>query len=113
MEMTRKQIAFDLDTKALEKYYPTKNWRYAYEVIKRHMLKHEFEWQQGSVYISSPPMEETYATIVISDLVAKKPWLNVCMRDCTVTNIGKEYSKNELFDKSAPIPMREETIKAN
>ncbi|MCL2486535.1 MAG: hypothetical protein FWE86_02915 [Oscillospiraceae bacterium] len=110
MAATRKQIAFDLDTKALEKYYPTKNWRNAYEVIKQYMSEHEFKWRQGSVYISIHLMSDTVATIAISDLVAKNPWLNVCMRDCTVTNIGKEYSKNELFDKSAPIPMREETI---
>ena len=37
MEKHRKQIAFDLDTKMLEKYYPTENWRNAYEDIKKHM----------------------------------------------------------------------------
>ena len=37
MEKHRKQIAFDLDTKMLEKYYPTENWRKAYEDIKSHM----------------------------------------------------------------------------
>ena len=39
MAETRKQIAFDLDTKALETYYPSESWNNAYEVIKRHMLK--------------------------------------------------------------------------
>lgn len=35
----RKQIAFDLDTKALEKYYPSDSWQNAYDIIKRHMEK--------------------------------------------------------------------------
>ena len=42
MAETRKQIAFDLDTKALETYYPSESWNNAYEVIKRHMLKNGF-----------------------------------------------------------------------
>ncbi len=32
-----KKITFDLDTKALQTYYPKENWRNAYEDIKRHM----------------------------------------------------------------------------
>ena len=31
---TRKRISFDLDTKALQTYYPKANWRNAYEDIK-------------------------------------------------------------------------------
>jgi len=108
MVLTKKQIAFDLDTKALEKYYPKKNWRKAYEIIKKHMTKYKFEWQQGSVYTSKQPMKYTVAKNALSDLVKKNPWMNVCMRDCTTTNIGEEYSNNDLFDKSAPIPARVE-----
>lgn len=69
----RKQIAFDLDTKALEKYYPTDSWQNAYEIIKRH-------------------------------LVIKNSWLNFCMRDCRETNIGKEHSKNHIFDNNLNFP---------
>ena len=43
MDNSKKQIAFDLDTKALEKYYPTKSWNNAYEVIKKHMTNNGFE----------------------------------------------------------------------
>lgn len=31
---TKKQIAVDLDAKALEMYYPSEDWNNAYEVIK-------------------------------------------------------------------------------
>jgi len=47
MAAGRKQVAFDLDTKALEIYYPTGSWNNAYDVIKRHMQSNGFSWQQG------------------------------------------------------------------
>ena len=108
MDNSRKQIAFDLDTKALEKYYPTKSWNNAYEVIKKHMTNNGFEWLQGSVYVSKEPMEPTTVTLILTLLVKQNPWLNLCMRDCRETNIGKEHSKNHIFDKDADVPVREE-----
>lgn len=110
--MTRKQIAFDLDTNALKIYYPSDSWRNAYDVIKRHMIGNEFKWLQGSVYVSEKPMTSYRVARILEDLVTKNPWLSVCMRDCRETNIGKQHDKNYLFDKSANIPTREE-LKAN
>ncbi len=104
MANSRKQITFDLDTKALEKYYPSKSWHNAYEVIKKHMIKNGFEWLQESVYITKKPVSQTRVSIVLKDLVKKNPWLNLCMRDCRETNIGREHSKNHLFDKNADVP---------
>lgn len=106
MAETRKQIAFDLDTKALETYYPSESWNNAYEVIKRHMLKNGFSWLQGSVYISKKPVTSAEVTNILDELVVKNPWLNLCMRDCREANIGKEHSKNYIFDKSANISTR-------
>ena len=37
--MTRTQIAFDLDTRALSLYYPTEHWREAYRIIKKYVSK--------------------------------------------------------------------------
>jgi len=100
----RKQIAFDLDTKALEKYYPNAYWRNSYDIIKRHMTKNGFEWLQGSVYVSKSPLTSREITIILDELVENNPWLNLCMRDCRETNIGKEHSKNYVFDKNAKVP---------
>ena len=105
---TRKQIAFDLDTNALKIYYPSESWNNAYDVIKQHMENNGFKWQQGSVYVSQKPMEPVKVTNILKSLVAKNPWLNVCMRDCRETDIGKEHDKNHLFDKSAKVPARDE-----
>lgn len=107
MAGTRKQIAFDLDTKALEIYYPSESWNNAYEVIKRHMLKNNFSWLQGSVYVSKKPMTSTEVTNILDELVINNPWLNLCMRDCREANIGKEHSKNYIFDKNANVLARE------
>jgi len=103
MATTRKQIAFDLDTKALQTHYPTFNWRDAYERIKRHMKNYDFQWQQGSVYTSIKPMKATDAQYAIKDLVIKYPWLHLCMRDCTVTNIGRAFNLNHFFNKSSSL----------
>lgn len=113
MAETRKQIAFDLDTKALEIYYPSESWNNAYEVIKRHMLKNNFSWLQGSVYVSKKSMTSTEVTNILDELVVKNPWLNLCMRDCRESNIGKEHSKNYIFDKSVEVPERKISQKFN
>jgi virulence-associated protein VapD len=102
----RKQVAFDLDTKALEMYYPAKSWEHAYDDIKRHMKANDFEWIQGSVYVSARPVTAVSTSNLLLVLIQKYPWLNVCMRDCVITNIGKLYSQNYLFDKSAAIAPR-------
>lgn len=108
MADTRKQIAFDLDTNALKTYYPSESWNNAYEVIRKHMTAHGFQWLQGSVYVSDKPMKPYRVTRVLNELVNKNPWLNVCMRDCRETNIGKEHDINNIFDKTAEVPTREE-----
>lgn len=102
----RKQIAFDLDTKALREYYPGENWRNSYEIIKRHMTRSGFLWLQGSVYVSKNMMSTGKVTRILRKLVKVNPWLNLCMRDCRETNIGKEHSKNHIFDKAAKMKPR-------
>lgn len=64
MATGRKQITFDLDTKALQKYYPGESWNNAYEVIKKHMLKNNFVWLQGSVYVSREPWTSRRISII-------------------------------------------------
>lgn len=106
MAESRKQIAFDLDTRALQDYYPSEDWRNSYEIIKRHMMKNGFIWLQGSVYVSQNTMSTGKVTRILRKLVKANPWLNLCMRDCRETNIGKEHSKNHLFDRSVEIESR-------
>jgi len=112
MAASRKQVAFDMDTKALKEYYPKDNWAYSYEIMKRHMTKNGFKWVQGSVYVSIKPIHGDTVSKIIAALIKKHPWLNVCMRDCRQTNIGREHSQNYLFDKDADIPKRDKSIRS-
>ena len=109
----RKQIAFDLDTNQLKKYYPNENWKNAYRDIKRVMEANGFTWRQGSIYISESGISSAFATKVVEELPKKLPWTNICMRDCVITNIGRSFSQNHLFDKEAGIKPREPIEKDN
>ncbi|EHL19162.1 hypothetical protein HMPREF9628_01719 [Peptoanaerobacter stomatis] len=103
-----KQIAFDLDTKSLKIYYLKNNWRKAYEDIKGFMYKNSFAWIQGSVYTSKRNMSNSNIRNIIRGLQIKFPYLNKCVRDIVVTNIGKTYKLNNLFDKDMDIPTKKE-----
>jgi len=113
MPNSRKQVAFDLDTDALKIYYPTKNWNNAYYDIRREMERNGFAWQQGSVYNTIRPLPPIIVPKMLSSLVQKHPWLNICMRDCIISNIGREHGQNHLFDRALKIPTREEVIKSH
>ncbi len=99
LAQTRKQLAFDIDTKELKKYYPKSNWRYAYKLIKKFMLENGFIWLQGSVYVSMKPITNMKAISIITKLVEKYPYLNKAVRDMTVTEISELFSLNFLFNK--------------
>lgn len=95
----RKEIAFDLDTKMLQRYYPGKDWKAAYKDIRKFMLKHNFEWRQGSVYVSQKGKTFFETANMLNSLSTEQSWLNVCMRDCTVTNVGRMHDQTYLFSK--------------
>lgn len=110
MGRSRKQIAFDIDTTMLKVYYPSKSWNNAYEDIKRYMKSKGFEWQQGSVYISRSPLPEQEVAKIMKELVNKHTWLNMCMRDCTVSSIGRTFNLNYIFNKNLD---KQEVLKKN
>ncbi|MDR3021838.1 MAG: hypothetical protein LBU60_04105 [Clostridiales bacterium] len=99
MANQRKQIAFDLITTPdeLPKHYHNANWRQGYLDIKQFMLDNGFEWRQGSVYQSKKPLPMIDIYYLIGELIKQHSWLNSCMRDCVVTNIGREFSMAHLF----------------
>lgn len=104
--LSRKQITFDLDTKALQQHYPSSNWRKAYLDIKRVMKNNGFEWIQGSVYVSKKPM--AYSTIyrLVGFMRRNYNWMNHCMRDCRVTEVGKTYNLTHLFNRNPIILLK-------
>lgn len=84
--MRKKVFAFDLDTAKLKQLYPTHNWQNAYRDIGSFLHKNGFDHLQGSVYISSKPMNETKAISVITDLCFKYDWFCESVSDWKMAN---------------------------
>jgi virulence-associated protein VapD len=103
----RQGIHFDLDTKALETYYPKSSWRSAYEDIKLFLKIKGFEHEQGSGYHSMAPMSQAEAVRVLDQLLVAHPWLHKCVRVCTVADIPEMFDFSTMFDKDADIPERD------
>jgi virulence-associated protein VapD len=90
MALHRKEIAFDLDTKALEKFYRSPSS--AYQAIRTVLEHHGFSHRQGSVYNSNFPMSDIQVATVIDTLCKKLPWLAECANAIDVTNIGSTHN---------------------
>lgn len=97
-----KAINFDLDTKALQQYYPSSNWHKAYDDIKRFLLSHGFEHRQGSGYFSEKKIKKTTLASNIKALSRQFPWLSKCTQQFDITNIGTQYSVLELISNATP-----------
>lgn len=87
---TFKAIYFDLDTKALKKYYP-KNRRNAYREIENFLKDNGFSHRQWSGYISNIKMSSMDITTLNRKLWKKFPWLEQCANKFDVTDIGKSF----------------------
>lgn len=77
MAVSKKQVAFDLDTKALKIYYPAESLNNAYDVIKRHIENSGFKWLQGSVYVSEKPMSSVKVTDTLNTLMTLPSGLSI------------------------------------
>ena len=107
----RKFINFDLDTKALKEFYPSKDYRAAYSKIKVFMENNGFEHRQSSGYISVKPMKESQINKVILRMVHQFPWLGKCVNRFDVTTIWsirlKDISTREDTFEAAEPPMQD------
>lgn len=109
MSTTRKQITFDLSQEALEAHYPRgeraqseHHYRKAYQDIRRFMEKQGFMWRQNSVYVSEAPMTTMDIVLLSQRMAEKLPWLRLCVKEITATDIGAQYSLLGLLRGQAP-----------
>lgn len=79
-KLKKRCIAFDMDTKALQKYYKDDNWRNAYNDIGAYLHKQDFTHEQGSVYDSKNPMSKTELTLIINSLFKQFKWFPLCVK---------------------------------
>lgn len=107
--MTRKQIAFDLSQEALEAHYPRgeraqseHHYRKAYQDIRRFMEKQGLTWRQNSVYVSAEPMTTMDVVLLSQRMGEQLPWMRLCVKEITATDIGAQYSLLGLLRSDAP-----------
>lgn len=99
MPSYKKAINFDLDTKQLEKYYPTPSYTHAYRDIRKYMEDNNFIHRQGSGYISNRKMADYEVKLLLRDFALKNDWFNESLLKIDVTNVGREYSLLEYINE--------------
>ena len=103
MNIKKKLIAFDLDTKALKECYPSSDWRKAYKDIEHYMKENGFIRCEGSIYISDSKISWVNATEMLQNMKDELIWLKAGMRDCVMANLEKNYSMNYIFKEEENI----------
>lgn len=97
----KKGINFDLDTEALKKHYTTGDWHNAYYDIRNFFEKNGFEHIQGSGYHSLMTMSEANAMAVIYQMTKKFPWINYCVKVCTIADVPETFDISHVFAREA------------
>lgn len=90
-------VSFDLNQKALEKYYPKVSSKSAYQDLNKFFNYRNFEHEQGSCYSSKEPLTKKDWYVVQVKLFSKMPWLRFCANKINVTMTPqKQISYNVL-----------------
>ncbi|MCU6762999.1 Uncharacterised protein [uncultured Roseburia sp.] len=97
----KKGINFDLDTIALQIYYPKSDWHNAYYDVRAYFERNGFEHIQGSGYHSHKAMSEAKAMTVIYQMTKEFPWLNECVGICTISDVPELYDISHVFEREA------------
>ena len=79
-------ISFDMDIEQLRVHYgdPYNN---AYLEIRRVLERHQFQWQQGSVYFGGPAVTAATVMVAVIDLTTQLPWFAASVRDIRMLRI--------------------------
>ena len=109
MGMSRKQITFDLSQDALRQHYPRKEtgqdpqfFKRAYKDIQKFMEASGFERRQYSVYVSADKLTALDVAVLTQRMAEAMPWLRLCVREITATNIGARHSLLGLLRSDTP-----------
>ena len=80
-------IAFDLETEMLRQHYPESSFKNAYADIRDVLVKHGFEWRQGSVYFGNPNVTPVTCVLAVQDIAQCFAWFARCVRDIRMLRI--------------------------
>lgn len=108
MGMSRKEITFDLSQEALKRFYPQSEkaqdpqfFKKAYKDIQRFMDANGFERRQYSVYVSEAKLSTLDVALLTQRMADQLPWLRLCVKEITATNIGARHSLLGLLRSDA------------
>lgn len=96
-------IAFDMDIEQLRVHYgdPYNN---AYLEIRRVLERHQFQWQQGSVYFGSPTVTAATVMVAVIDLATQLPWFASAVRDIRMLRIEEMNDLMPVVQRVAGMP---------
>jgi virulence-associated protein VapD len=90
--LTMYAIAFDLDTDTLKKSYGSESYNNAYGDIRKLLTtKHNFKWQQGSVYFGDPDkVNAVTCVLAIMDVARSFAWFAPSVKDIRMLRIEEQ-----------------------
>ena len=96
-KVTMYAIAFDLDTEILQQNYGSPSYNNAYADIRKLLTtKHNFKWQQGSVYFGDPEKVNAVTCVLAAmDLASTLSWFAPSVKDIRMLRIEEQ---NNLMD---------------
>lgn len=94
-------IAFDMDGTMLEANYPTASYNNAYKDIKSVLIKHGFNWQQGSVYFGDETVNAVTCVIAVQQVAQTYPWFAGSVKDIRMLRIE---DNNDLLPAITAVP---------
>jgi len=108
-ETTVYAIAFDLDIEQLRIHYgdPYNN---AYLEIRRILERHQFQWQQGSIYFGSSAVSASSVMVAVIDLTTQLPWFAASIRDIRMLRIEELNDLMPVVQRVAALPGNSEDI---
>ena len=83
-------VVFDMDTESLIQNYHNDSYKNAYADIRRILLRHGFEWLQGSTYFGGERINAVTCTLAVIDLTQQLPWFAAAVRDIRMLRIEEQ-----------------------
>lgn len=98
MKKRRRAINFDLDTHALQMYYPNQDYHQAYYDVRKFFENNGFDHRQGSGYVSDKPLYFSDVVTLCGRLNARFPWLGSCVSVFDVTIVTGRHSLKKYLN---------------
>jgi virulence-associated protein VapD len=80
-------ITFDLNGSVLEEMYPNPSWRNAYADVRKVLMRHGFERQQGSVYFGNDAVDAVRCVLAVQELSRTYDWFEPAVIDIRMLRI--------------------------